>query len=456
VPDLDEQIRELVTGVKPVTAAEVIASTTFEPVPTGRLGYRRPGRLNTYAFGAAAMATAICVLALVLVFGVSSSSKTNVVSPASVPASWQRVSFGGLTMLAPGNWPVTSQKTWGDCGTAGQPLFKASSIVLDTGAEFVQYFCPLITSHSSIPPVYGLLVDPGTYGPLVNGDGFGKCIQINGLSVCPTATDYGGILVVAVFIPGVTRSVGVEIGLAGHGKVAHTILYSMRPAVASGRESPGATGRTFLALARHGADGTFSATYDSPMWQGAMSSTVTVAHQAPPGSASPNSGSWMFELSRRVSGARYLWVSHPHSTTLCHKQSSSAPWSCEQTSMTGGGNGWQLATALYLPLTELNGLQSAVQGADPSSVTTTRRVLAGLPVECLALEEANNAAHLQWCLTSSGVLASFAAVPTSDGFHFGDAPAEGTATSISSTVPSQAFAIPATPGAWVGPYMPSN
>ncbi|MGO9343598.1 MAG: hypothetical protein ACLP6E_13940 [Acidimicrobiales bacterium] len=229
MPDLDEQIRELVTGVEPVTAAEVIAAHKSSP-SNSSARYRRPRRMRSYAMGAAAMAAAICVLVAVLVYGVSSSKQTVITPtrPAGVPASWQKVTFGGLTMYAPGNWGVGSERSWGDCGLTFQPLFKDNSVELDTGAYAVVYHCPSIPATNSLPPVSGLLVDPGTYGPLSNVSGFAKRLHINGLLIDPASTSYGGILVLAVTIPGVTRPVAVEIGLAGGGKVAHTIMYSMR------------------------------------------------------------------------------------------------------------------------------------------------------------------------------------------------------------------------------------
>jgi hypothetical protein len=231
VPDLDEQIRELITGVEPVTAAEVIAAHNSSPSTSpANPRFRRPRRMKTYAIGAIAMAAAICVLVVVLVVGVSSSKPTVVTPgrPAGVPASWQRVTYGGLTMYAPGNWSIVTEQTWGDCGTAGQPLFKASAVVLDSGDQGAVYHCPAITSSSSIAPIYGLVLDPGQNGPLAGVSGFEKCLQVNDLSVCPTSTNYGGILVLAVHIHGRAQPVAVEIGLAGGGKVAHTILYSMR------------------------------------------------------------------------------------------------------------------------------------------------------------------------------------------------------------------------------------
>jgi len=254
MPDLGEQIREFIdAGAQPVTVEDVITGHWgSEDGSLGRSAFRRSRRLRSYAIGAAAMAAAICVLVVVLIVGVLPSSKPSMVSPtrpSSVPASWQRVTFGGLTMYAPGNWPVTSQNAWGDCGTAGQPLFKASSVVLDNGAQGLAYHCPAITATSRIPLMYGLVVDPGRYGPLFGRGSFDKCMSINGLSVCPTSTDYGGIVVLAVHVAGHAQPVAVEIGLAGGGKLAHTIMYSMRATGSKPTASPAAWAEQTIASA---------------------------------------------------------------------------------------------------------------------------------------------------------------------------------------------------------------
>ncbi len=230
MPDLDVRIRELVTGVEPVTAAEVISAhrSPIADWPAGSpLGRRL--RLRSYAFGAISMALAICVLVVLLVSGVFSSKSvaTPTSRPASVPASWQKLTFGGLSFYAPGNWPVSQQDSWGSCGGPDQPM-QASSVVLDTGAHSESVNCPLILS--STKPAYGLLVDPGPNGILSMVSGFNKCLQINGLSVCPSSTTYPSFHVFAVHIAGVARPVAVEIGIAGGGKIAQTILYSVRRA----------------------------------------------------------------------------------------------------------------------------------------------------------------------------------------------------------------------------------
>lgn len=280
MPDLDEQIREFIdSGATPVTAAEVIAAHESAPsTPSAGPRYRHPRRIRSYAIGATAIATAICVLIVVLVVGVSSSKPTLVAPtrPAGVPAPWQKVTFGGLAMYAPGNWPTNNEETWEDCGTAWQPLFRASSVVLDTGAGPSEppASCPAITSRSSIPPVYGVVIDPGQYGPLKDVmpidpgfapgvTGFDTCLLINGLSVCATSVSFGGILVVAVHIPRITRPVAVEIGLAGGGKVAHTILYSMR------RSAP-TSSTTTSGTVRPCSDGVLAVTFGKPADQATL------------------------------------------------------------------------------------------------------------------------------------------------------------------------------------------
>ncbi len=207
----------------------------------------------------------------------------------------------------------------------------------------------------------------------------------------------------------------------------------------------------FISLAQKGADGTFSATYDVPAQPKTVATVVKVAHLAPAGSESPTSGSWMFEVIRLGSGGAYLWVSHPHSTAFCTRYNMLA-WSCEQTSLTfPQGNGWSLAAAYYLPLTEIYGIEQS----DLDSVTS-RQAVDELPVECLTDKVASKGATLRWCVTSSGVLASFSAVPQQDGPEFGGSPADATITSVSSSAPSSLFTLPSAPGPYTGLQLPPS
>jgi hypothetical protein len=207
----------------------------------------------------------------------------------------------------------------------------------------------------------------------------------------------------------------------------------------------------FVALANKGADGTFRATYDIPAQLRSVATVVTVAHLAPAGSTSPTSGSWMFEMGRVGSGAEYIWISRPHSTATCVRRKT-LPWSCQQTSLTfPQGNGWSLAAAYYLPLTELYGIDQS--GADSQ---TSKQVVDGLPDDCLTEKVESNGATLKWCITSNGVLASFSAVPQNDGPEFGGSPADGTITSVSASAPESLFALPTPPGPYTGIQAPPS
>ncbi len=207
----------------------------------------------------------------------------------------------------------------------------------------------------------------------------------------------------------------------------------------------------FVSLAQKGADGTFSATYNVPAQRESVATVVRVAHLAPAGSESPTSGSWMFEVIRLGSGDVYLWVSRPHSTAFCTR-SDTLQWSCEQTSLTfPQGNGWSLAAAYYLPLTELYGIERS----DVDSVTS-KDVVDGLMVDCLTDKLASNGATLRWCVTSTGVLASFSAVPQADGPEFGGSPADATITSVSSSAQESLFTLPSAPGSYTGLLTPPS
>ncbi len=159
-----------------------------------------------------------------------------------VPVSWRRLAFGGIDVSAPGSWAVEHESqlvsylpdlTVGEA--AGRANDASDFVVLDSGTGQT----PCICSGNAPPstglvgtPTNGLIVDSGPDAPF-QGDAFGRCMNINGLSVCPSATDVYGVLVLAVHVPGRSQPVAVEIGLAGSGEPARTILYSMRPSGSS-------------------------------------------------------------------------------------------------------------------------------------------------------------------------------------------------------------------------------
>ena len=58
------------------------------------------------------------------------------------------------------------------------------------------------------------------------------CLSLHGLRACLTSVDvnYGGVFELIIAVSGRSRPTLVEIGLAGNGMVAKTILYSLRAA----------------------------------------------------------------------------------------------------------------------------------------------------------------------------------------------------------------------------------
>lgn len=155
-------------------------------------------------------------------------------SPA-LPNSWRRLSYGGLSVAAPRSWPVENGD-WqlGLCQLVPIALDLDQQNVVTTASGTVRPVaasCPAFSDYADLERLrQGLVIDPGPYGPLSSGSTFDKCMSINHLSVCPTATDPYGVLVAAVHVPGRKRPVAIEIGLAGNGIIARTILHSLRAA----------------------------------------------------------------------------------------------------------------------------------------------------------------------------------------------------------------------------------
>ena len=107
-------------------------------------------------------------------------------------------------------------------------------MLLVAGTTDVAYHCPDETGAEPVGPgLDGVVIDPGKYGPITPQTAFAACRGVGGLTVCPSATDRYDILVVAVHPPRDMPPVAVEIGLAGTGGIARTILQSVRPAPAA-------------------------------------------------------------------------------------------------------------------------------------------------------------------------------------------------------------------------------
>lgn len=140
----------------------------------------------------------------------------------TVLTSWRWVSFSGVKFAVPGGWSVRRTTYAPPC---------SSGIVLPMAGVTLASQPPL--SISCPPPQADLRPVPQVAG--VEVDGFSSmpephpaCVgprTINGLSVCIEAGPTYQVLIDHVASPNLT----VQIGLAGDGLTARTILYSLRP-----------------------------------------------------------------------------------------------------------------------------------------------------------------------------------------------------------------------------------
>lgn len=150
-----------------------------------------------------------------------------------VPATWHRVTFGGLSVAVPKDWPEqkTTLLALGYCGAYTSLDVAPPAVELESGDQFSAFHCAAERANVAVSrSVDGLFVDPGPYSALRGVDGFGPCIHLNDLTACPTTDDLYGVLVLAVHIPGRGQPVAVQIGLQGTGETARTILDSMEKA----------------------------------------------------------------------------------------------------------------------------------------------------------------------------------------------------------------------------------
>jgi hypothetical protein len=142
------------------------------------------------------------------------------------PDSWHRISFGGISAEVPKAWRITHSAPI-DC-EPGLLNLGERAVFEVSGTEPIAVACPATTFVQVEEPTDGLLINPGPYGPLTSSTTYGRCFKAHGLSVCPTTSDIYGVLVTAVHLPRHSRPVAVEIGLAGDGSTARTILDSLQ------------------------------------------------------------------------------------------------------------------------------------------------------------------------------------------------------------------------------------
>jgi hypothetical protein len=151
-----------------------------------------------------------------------------------VPSSWQSVSFAGLHFSVPANWPISRTQVTPGLGAICREqgvAFLGTTVTLSSDARPLLFPpCPYIPPTPQ-QPENGVQVDSGLRTePTVTLSLSPHCLDLHGLTACPATSPAYSILVLRVNVPGRDKPIFVSMGLAGNGKVARTILYSLRPA----------------------------------------------------------------------------------------------------------------------------------------------------------------------------------------------------------------------------------
>ncbi len=141
-----------------------------------------------------------------------------------VPGGWRWHGFRGISFAAPARWALVRNGHWG-CPFPTVP----ATVILIPAANTERPRCPVMfgvagpmTAHVGVIAGAGPSGGPGQ-------PGYDGCRLLHGLRACYSASAYnGGLLNVAVFVPGRQRATLIEIGL-GNGAVARTIFDSIRP-----------------------------------------------------------------------------------------------------------------------------------------------------------------------------------------------------------------------------------
>jgi hypothetical protein len=219
-------------------------------------------------------------------------------------------------------------------------------------------------------------------------------------------------------------------GLSGPGARSHTGRALETPA-------------SFLARARSGLEGTFSAVYQfvSTIPHPNNFATVTVAQRAPAGTTAwpgGRPGEWSYRLAS-PSGQAVEWMVRGSAVETCWRRRGSQ-WSCSAGNYPGdaGSIGYTIATIPYLPGTAYSFLSSVIDD-DPAHGGLTIRTEPSRfgPLTCLVVKDPAET----YCLTRGGHFASFF---TSMGLA-GSAWTKATLVSEQPTAPASDFTLSGVP-----------
>jgi hypothetical protein len=140
-----------------------------------------------------------------------------------VPRSWHWHSFRGIRFAAPGSWAFVRN------GYFTCPFgLSTKAVILIPPAHSRMPTCGVEPGTAGVLSAhFGVTAAAGPY-PRAGTAGFEGCGHVHGLRFCYSAPpDSGGVLGVAVFVPGRQRATLVRIGMAGDGVTARTIFESI-------------------------------------------------------------------------------------------------------------------------------------------------------------------------------------------------------------------------------------
>jgi hypothetical protein len=145
-----------------------------------------------------------------------------------VPGGWRWHRFGGITFAAPGSWSLIRSNWWGGCPYG----LAARTILLSTAATLFVPSCPAPPQTAGFEAARpGIVIGAGRYATLgASKLSHAACLDLHGFHACVAANGYGGgLLTLAINVPGRSQPVIVEIGLSGSGALPRTIIESIGP-----------------------------------------------------------------------------------------------------------------------------------------------------------------------------------------------------------------------------------
>jgi hypothetical protein len=143
-----------------------------------------------------------------------------------VPPRWRWHEFRGIRFAAPGDWALVRDGHYA-CPFGLSP----NAVILIPAGNRVMPRCGMELGTADTGCTIRVTVTAAPFGSASEGTAqFHGCTLRHRMRQCYSAPLFGGgVLHMTVFAPGRQRASLVEIGLAGDGVIARTIVESIRP-----------------------------------------------------------------------------------------------------------------------------------------------------------------------------------------------------------------------------------